>query len=682
MSSWSERIARNILRITLPILAVLLAGFTGYLITQNSDPSASPEEAATPESEVISTGAVATAQPTATVEVENVPLQDTEEDLIGEAGPGVQAADPLEDDLDDVLLLMDGQNKTNFDVNLSYVADFYGVTLRQIDVSAAPLTRDMFFDGDNAPLKLIGAAASTLASLTAEDLQLLLTHVETEGVTLLVYEISPTTNQRLLAILTDATILGASQRVDCCTDWLVTDDAPELTREFTGQAVLLDTTQTQIDYALTLAPATSEDQAVNILVSSTEDSGDTYPIFASVKRGEGQIYLNAGGAGQSLDQTTLREMYYGEPFVGSSQFATIVPLMFVMRHTLADEVWHGQADYGNLTIDDPALIPVTGRLDYAALLAEMEAHNFHTTIAFMPINYNRSDASVVAMFHQHPDRYSLVQHGNNNDNYEFYYYEDFDGALFPPRPLIDQRADIQEGLLRMVRHRELTGLPFGRVMIFPYGISPPETLEVLKEYNFMATVNGQDMPLGAEPSSDQDFDMRPANMDYESFPVIWRRSVSPLGTNPELGRYIRNAAFDLFIDKPALFYSHAYDDELFQTGIDTFSPLADAINGLTGDVEWASLGDIILHLSLQKQNDDGSVSVTMYANQLELANESNEPVTYHVSKEETLNVPIRRFLINGQDALYRVEDGMFQSDFIIPPESTVKLVIIYGHGDY
>jgi hypothetical protein len=679
MSNWTRRFISNTFRIIIPILVVAVTGFVGYMVTQASTPEPPEGVAVAPTSQFSSVSAQETPEPTATIEAESVVTPDTD-NLVVEEGVAVEIVGPPGDDLDDVLLLMDSTNQTNFDVNLAHVAEFYGVKLRAVDVTAGPLTDDMFFDGSGAPLKLIGVTASTLAVLTPESLQLLLGHVENEGLPLLLYEVGPETNPVMMARLTNGSIVGATVPQDCCTDWTIADSAPELTKEFTGQTVLLASSQKQIDYSLVMSPVAPEDQPA-VLITSTEDNGDTYPIFASIKRGAGTIYINAGGEGQNLDEITFHEMYYGEPFKGSDQFATILPLMFVLRDKLGDEAWHGVADFGNLTLDDPPLISVTRLLNYQDLLAEMEAHNFHTTIAFMPFNYARSENEVVALFHEHPDRYSIVQHGNDNDGYEFYYYEDFEGALHPPRPLLEQEDDIREGLTRMVMHEELTGIHFGRIMVFPMGIAPDDTMTVLKEYNFMATVNRQDRPLGTEPPPDWDYNMRPANMDYESFAVISRRSVSDLASDPtNIASYVKNAVFDLFLDKPALFYSHVYEGELFQSGIDAFDPLADAVNGLA-DVQWDSLEDIVLRMCLQKRNDDGSISVMMFASQLELTNESNEPVTYHISKVETLNVPIKRFLVNGRDTVYSVENDTFQTDFIVPPDTIVRLAIIYGYGD-
>ncbi len=354
--------------------------------------------------------------------------------------------------------------------------------------------------------------------------------------------------------------------------------------------------------------------------------------------------------------------------------------MFTVRHVLGDEAWHSEHDYANLTIGDAALTEPYENLSFLGLLREMEAHNFHTTIAFIPKNWNRSQPLVVSLFLANPHRYSLVQHGNNHDGYEFYKYsvsedDEHEGMKLPARPLADQEADILEGLARMEKHRMRTGIPHDRIMIFPWQISPEGTLVLLKKYGFLASVNAQDVPLDATRPSRWDYGMYQANMDYGNFATLTRRHP---GEYPPFRPHLDPFILDLFVDKPALFYSHASEGELFETGIDTFGPVADQVNDLSGEVEWRSLGYIIKHLYLQKRNDDGSVDVKVYGNQVIVTNESSEEQTYHVFKEETLNVPVSRLTVNGHEFPYRVAGGFLSLDVRVPGHSSIEIVVDYG----
>jgi len=209
-------------------------------------------------------------------------------------------------------------------------------------------------------------------------------------------------------------------------------------------------------------------------------------------------------------------------------------------------------------------------------------------------------------------------------------------------------------------------------MIFPWSISPEPTLVLLKKHNFLATVNSRDVPLGATRPPDWDYGMYQANMNYGNVPTLSRRFFETYDAfQPELQSLI----FDLFVDRPALVFSH--EGQLFETGIDGFNPIADQVNSLSGEVEWCSLGHIIKHLYLEKTNDDGSVDVKMYGNHLIVTNESSGERTYHISKAETLNVPISLLTVNGHEFPYRVEEGLLTLDVSVPADSSIEILIHY-----
>ncbi len=119
---------------------------------------------------------------------------------------------------------------------------------------------------------------------------------------------------------------------------------------------------------------------------------------------------------------------------------------------------------------------------------------------------------------------------------------------------------------------------------------------------------------------------------------------------------------------------------MFGIGIDVFSPIADQINNLAGAVEWLNLGDIIRHLYWEKLNDDGTVDVSMFSNNhLIVTNESDKRHTYHVSKEESLNVPIASLTVNGRDFPYTFHDGDLHLSAILPARETMEIIIKYGY---
>jgi hypothetical protein len=593
-----------------------------------------------------------------------------------EASPSASPASmPLDageekgEDLEDVLLLYDSTHVTSFDINFCKIAEYYGLLCRRIALDAMDLTDGLLRDARGDHFKLVGISAGTLLQspplITDDELGIVQSAIETGGVNLLVSNVTGGLDPTRLAELTAGEALGAVKPVGPIIECSVSSAAPEITREFTGQVVRTGTRQG--DFALILGRQGS----VTTLIASTDHAGVAYPLFVRWKNGTGYIFILGGEQGESLEELPLREMYYD-----AHNFTKIVPLMLTMRYAFGEEVWHGGRDYANLTIDDPALTEPFRNLSFLELLRQMNAHNFHTTIAFVPANWDRSESMVVRLFRSHADRYSLVQHGNNHDGYEFYKYsvsdeEEYGGRKLPANPLADQEADIVEGLARMEQHRHFTAIDHDRVMVFPWGISPEPTLALLKKYNFLATVNAQDIPLNATRPADWDHGMYQANMDYGNFPTLSRR---PPGTYPPFQPRLQSFIFDLFIDKPALFYA---DTGLFETA-DAFNVVADQINGLTGEVEWRSLGDIIRHLCLEKRNDDGSVDVKMYANHLIVTNPSSDERTYHISKAETLSVSISVLTVNGREFPYRVDDGLLTLDVRVPANTSAEILIYYG----
>src|SRR3972149_7221119 len=90
-----------------------------------------------------------------------------------------------------------------------------------------------------------------------------------------------------------------------------------------------------------------------------------------------------------------------------------------LKNTFGEKCWHSVNDYANLTIDDPWIREPYGYLSYIGLLKQMQKVNFHTTIAFIPWNYDRSQEEVVKLFRQNPDKFSISIHGNDHNNREF-----------------------------------------------------------------------------------------------------------------------------------------------------------------------------------------------------------------------------------------------------------------------
>ncbi len=599
------------------------------------------------------------------------------------AGPRLQPGPGEGPEVKDVVLLYNSRRRTSFSTNFCQLATFYGLGCKAHAVDQTRFSRAAVLTEDGKPYRLVALDAVLLDVsgpwLSRKDLAVLNTLRE-QGSSLLIGKVDERARGDDLSFLTGEAVVGAVLPEDSVKDWKVTGSASEITRELSGQTVLTSQPASPDTYALVV----KDPQAITSLIASGNDAGLDYPIFLRWQPASGQggaVYLDAGEIGQPLDTIALREIYYS-----ASSFSQIIPTMMVLRYVGGEKTWHNNHNYANLTIDAAVLAEPYQELNYTALLELMKRHTFHTTVAFIPASWQRSQPEVIATFLTNPNYFSMVQYGNNGEGYEFYRYEASQGtlgesALLPARPLIDQERAILEGLARMKLHYDLTRIASDPILVFPNGISPEQTLVLLKENNYLATTNAQDVPLDAPRPALTDarpdalfYGMEPAVMRYGNFPNLIRRAPSE---NQAYRPYLLASILDLFVDKPALFYTFPYGSGLFASGMSAFDPVADEMNRLHGGVEWHSLGYIARRLYLEKTDDDGSRSVRMYARQLIFENETDAEQIVHVSRPETLNVPIASLKVNGYDFPYQVKDGMLKLDLILPARTTVEIDIEY-----
>jgi hypothetical protein len=346
------------------------------------------------------------------------------------------------------------------------------------------------------------------------------------------------------------------------------------------------------------------------------------------------------------------------PGVITRIFAEIAPAMIFARYSAGERGWHFLRHYANLTIDDPWLRESYGYLDYKGLLREMQKHNFHSTIAFIPWNYDRSQPEVVSLFRSHPERLSICIHGDNHDHKEFSDYRS--------KPLADQMADIQQALARMDRFKALTGISYDKVMVFPHSIGPEKTLQALKTYNYLATVNAFNVPMDRSNPSLLPFVLRPATLEYSNFASIRRFPVEvPVST--------AFVALNDFLGNPLLFYGH---HDLFSGGIDHFDGVADEVNRLQPNTHWASLGEIAKHQYLVKLRADSGYDVLPFVGDFVVENLSGRDSMFYVQKPET-DAEIRSVTIDGKDHPFQLRDHFLNLDLSIPAGESRTVLVQY-----
>ena len=382
-------------------------------------------------------------------------------------------------------------------------------------------------------------------------------------------------------------------------------------------------------------------------------AGIEHPVFARIMIGAREVFF---ATENGPDNVPVGPSPYNELLV----FANLAPELMFLHHAGGDRVWHSPAHYANLTIDDAWLREPYGYVDYNGLLKEMQRHDFHTTIAFVPWNFDRSQPGVVSLFQKNEDRFSICIHGNNHDHQEF--------GAYDRKPLNGQENDVKQGLARMARFKELTQLSYDPVMVFPHSVSPAQTFAVLKRYNLWATANSLNVPMGSEPPLDAEFSLRTVTMDFANFPSMRRYSAEAPGPEAQL-------AVDAFLGNPMLFYVH---QGFFASGIEAFDSTADIVNRLEPGTKWRGLGEIARHLYLEKLRDDDNYDIRVFSSEIDLTNHRATDATFFVQKDEDFTLPLS-VLVDGKSHPYQRDGNKLLLNMVIPSGESRSIAIVYAN---
>jgi hypothetical protein len=440
------------------------------------------------------------------------------------------------------------------------------------------------------------------------------------------------------------------------SSWQVTQESREVTRELTAvSATIRHNPEPAI---VAIDPTGPGDKLAPLLLAGSTD-GTSYPVYGRLRGTESPAFVAA------FSHPVREDGYVFGPCDDAS-LLSVIPLLTFLRFAGGEHCWHRDIDYANLTIDDPCLREPYGYLSYPGLLTQMQKAHFHTTIAFIPWNYDRSHEDVVKLFREHPEHYSICIHGNNHDRWEFYLYETSATDPMPAKPFESHEANIRQGLARMARFRQLTGLDFDPVMVFPHYVPPQRTFGLLKSYNLLMTVNATHIPLRCDPPPDPILYLRSITLDFGNFASASR--------HPRSDWSRASVALDLFLDNPVLFFEH---EGFFRRGIDAFNPTAGMVNALQPSTRWAGLGDIARRSYLHRARPDGDCDVKAFCRDIDLTNDGAEEVTYYVEKEETADPPVRHVRVDGADHPYTMTGDHLRLTVIVPTHQTRRIDIEY-----
>ncbi len=355
------------------------------------------------------------------------------------------------------------------------------------------------------------------------------------------------------------------------------------------------------------------------------------PFFVRTTLGGSQIFFLACAELADLDERVGREARV------LSWFSRLVPMMMFLRGALGSRVWHNDNPRACFTIDDPLLRSGRyGFLEYRRLVESMRQRNFSTSIAFIPWNYRRSSSDVAKLFSSKSGVPSLCVHGCDHTRGEFA-TTDVDSL----------RAKAHTALERMQIHRQLSGVPFDDVMVFPQGLFSAEAIAALSAEGYLAAVNSDLFPsTQAEALVLRDL-LEVAVTKFADFPLFCRRYPHDLG----------EFAFDLFFGKPALAVEH---HGYFRDGYGALESFVERLKGLDERLEWSDLGMICSSACLTRTGADGEIHVRFYTNRFSLTNRGTSPHMYVLERQLTPDGIPRSVTIDGRTRQADLEDGQLK----------------------
>ncbi len=541
----------------------------------------------------------------------------------------------------DLLLLRGHGPNTLEDYQIQKMADFYGVNLETVDIGSTGIGQVVSLIKNPETLAIL-VAVDALHDVASRRILDALQQRKSKPIPAMLFGISERTDRNELKLWSGGTVDACTGLRENFRPTLLEVNGPAaLTRQLTG-IELPSVTSPLCKLELASAPT------VETVLAAKEADGTSAALLVRTRAQLQQVFF--------VPTEKLLDPNWAPAGVRDS-FSSMAPFILFLSNTVADYGWHSPGHYANLTIDDPWLIQPYGYLDYKALLIEMEEHNFHTTAAFVPWNFDRSRPEVVALFQSHPDRYSVCVHGNNHAHREFGEYRG--------NSLSDQIADIKQGIARMERFTALTHIPYDRFMVFPHAVAPELTFAALSTYGFLGTANSSNIPLGEPFPRDPIFFLRPSTTNYASLLSLYRYPAA--GEVPYL-----EVAIHAFLGNPILFYDHA---SLFSSGIGAFDAHADFINHIQPDTKWTTLGEIARHSYLIRKRTNGDVEVLMLSREMELENPADAAQVFYVHRNNSARLG---GTLTADGSLMHSEDSSGER-IVIPAHESRLLRMAYAN---
>jgi hypothetical protein len=249
----------------------------------------------------------------------------------------------------------------------------------------------------------------------------------------------------------------------------------------------------------------------------------------------------------------------------------MVPLLHFLRQLLGSHGWPAPEPRASFIIDDPNLHHRSyGYIDFEKLAHHAAAHNYHATIATVPLDAWYFDRKVVDLFQTHKKHISLMMHGVNHVADE----------LARSYPEQDALSLLATGLRRIADLESRSGVAVARIMAAPHGAFAEFIADLMVRLGYEAACVSIGSLLRWNPEK-----LWPANLGFSmaqplgslGFPVFHRIGISETE--------IRLSAF---LGHPVIIATHHQD---CVSNFARLESMANIINE-TSNVRWMGIEDI------------------------------------------------------------------------------------------
>lgn len=157
-------------------------------------------------------------------------------------------------------------------------------------------------------------------------------------------------------------------------------------------------------------------------------------------------------------------------FLNGQNFMPLLPLVHFVRRALADDGWKFPPPRASFMFDDPNLHRTSyGFISYPEIVRRSEAVGYHVAFATVPFDTWYTSSKAADAFRSHPDRISLLLHGNDHTYAEL-------ARLRSPG--MDRQVAAQ-AVTRISRFEQRTGVRVRRTMAAPHGACSNEMMAAM-----------------------------------------------------------------------------------------------------------------------------------------------------------------------------------------------------------